>query len=146
MTSFFFLCTFLVTQRFLFRNFLLCCPSKRSARSHVPSQVTTHQEISRQLWAGETPDSNPGLQYNSLARYQDNSLARYQSVWRATNSMARYQQSSALPTVWRATNSLARYQQSGTLPAVWRATSSLARYQQSGTLPTVPDTASYIRG
>jgi hypothetical protein len=69
MNSFFFLCMFLVNQRFLFRNFLLCCPSQRSARSHVPFQVATHQEIDRQLWAGETPDSNPGLQDNSLARY-----------------------------------------------------------------------------
>jgi hypothetical protein len=52
-----------------FRNFLLCCPSQMSARSQVPSQVATHQEISSQLWAGETLDSNPGLQDNSLARY-----------------------------------------------------------------------------
>jgi hypothetical protein len=49
-----------------FRNFLLCCPSQRSA-SQVPSQVATHQEIGSQLWAGETPDSNLGLQDNSLA-------------------------------------------------------------------------------
>jgi hypothetical protein len=60
---------FLVNQRFLFRNFLLCCPSQMSARRHVPSQVATHQGIGRQLWAGETPDLNPGLQHNSLARY-----------------------------------------------------------------------------
>ncbi len=64
-----FLCMFLVNQWFLFRNFLLCCPSQRSARSHVLSQVATHQEIDRQLWAGGTPDSNPGLQDNSLVRY-----------------------------------------------------------------------------
>ncbi len=52
-----------------FRHFLLCCPSQRLARSQVPSQVATHQEIGSQLWAGETPDSNPGLQDNSLVRY-----------------------------------------------------------------------------
>jgi hypothetical protein len=52
-----------------FRNFHLCCPSQRSARSQVPSEVATHQEIGSQLWAGETPDSNPGLQDNSLTRY-----------------------------------------------------------------------------
>jgi hypothetical protein len=52
-----------------FHNFLLCCPSQRSARSQVPSQVATHQEIGSQLWAGETPNSNPGLQDNSLAHY-----------------------------------------------------------------------------
>jgi hypothetical protein len=52
-----------------FRNFHLCCPSQRSARSQVPSEVATHQEIGSQLWAGETPDLNPGLQDNSLARY-----------------------------------------------------------------------------
>jgi hypothetical protein len=32
-----------------FRNFLLCCPSQRSARCQVPSQVATHQEIGSQL-------------------------------------------------------------------------------------------------
>jgi hypothetical protein len=41
-----------------FHNFLLCCPSLRSAHSQVPSQVATHQEIGSQLWAGETLDSN----------------------------------------------------------------------------------------
>ncbi len=66
---YFFLCMFLVNQQFLYRNFLLCCPSQRSARSHVPSQVATHQEIGKQLWAGEMPDSNPGLEDNNLARY-----------------------------------------------------------------------------
>ncbi len=48
-----------------FRNFLLCYSSQRSARSQVPSQVATHQEIGSQLRAGERPDSNPGLQDNS---------------------------------------------------------------------------------
>jgi hypothetical protein len=68
-TGFFFLYMFLANQWFIFSNFLLCCPSQRSARSQVPSQVATHQEIGSQLWAGETLDSNPGLQDNSLARY-----------------------------------------------------------------------------
>ncbi len=61
---FFFVC-FLRT-RVHFRNFLLCCPTQRSARRQVPSQVATHQEIGSQLWAGETPDSNPGLQDNRI--------------------------------------------------------------------------------
>ncbi len=39
-----------------FRNFLLCCPSQRSACSQVPSQVVTHQEIGSQLWVGKMPD------------------------------------------------------------------------------------------
>jgi hypothetical protein len=52
-----------------FRHFLLCCTSQRSARSQVPSQVATHQETGSQLWAVEAPDSNPGLQDNSLAHY-----------------------------------------------------------------------------
>jgi hypothetical protein len=65
----FFLCMFLVNQWFIFRNFHLCCPSQRAARSQGPSEVTTYQEIGSQLWAGETPDSNPGLQDNSLAHY-----------------------------------------------------------------------------
>ncbi len=58
---------FLVNQRFISHNFLLCRPSQRSALSQVPSQVATHQKIGSQLWAGETPDSNPGLQDNSQA-------------------------------------------------------------------------------
>ncbi len=58
-----------MNQRSIFHNFFLCCPSQRSARSQVPSQVATHQEMGNQLWAGETPDSNPGLQDNSLAHY-----------------------------------------------------------------------------
>jgi hypothetical protein len=52
-----------------FHNFFRCCSYQRSARSQVSSQVATHQEIGSQLWAGETPDSNAGLQDNSLARY-----------------------------------------------------------------------------
>jgi hypothetical protein len=32
-----------------FRNFLLCCPSQRSALGQVPSQVAIHQEIGSQL-------------------------------------------------------------------------------------------------
>ncbi len=66
---FFFLYMFLANQRFIFHDFLLCRPSQRSAPSQVPSQVATHQEIGSQLWAGETLDSNPGLQDNSLVRY-----------------------------------------------------------------------------
>jgi hypothetical protein len=31
--------------------------------------VATHQTIGSQLWAGETPDSNPGPQDNSQVRY-----------------------------------------------------------------------------
>jgi hypothetical protein len=61
---FFFLYMFLANQQLIFRNILLCRPSQRSDRSQVPSQVETHPEIGCQLWAGETPDSNPGLQDN----------------------------------------------------------------------------------
>ncbi len=57
---------FLVNQRLIFRNFLLCRLSKRSARSQVPSQVATHQEIGSQL--GDTGFER-GLQDNSLALY-----------------------------------------------------------------------------
>jgi hypothetical protein len=59
----------LANQRFIFHNFLLCCLSQKSSYSQVPSQVATHREIGSQLWAGETPDSNSGLQDNSLVRY-----------------------------------------------------------------------------
>jgi hypothetical protein len=65
----FFIYMFLVNQRFIFHNFLLYCPSQRSARSQVPSQVATHQEICSQLWAGETRKSNQGLQDTILAHY-----------------------------------------------------------------------------
>ncbi len=58
---------FLANQRFNSHNFLLCIPSQRSAHSQVPSQVATHQKIGSQLWAGETPNLNPGLQDNSQA-------------------------------------------------------------------------------
>jgi hypothetical protein len=39
-----FIC-FLENQRSIFHNFFLCCPSQRSARGRVPSQVATHQEM-----------------------------------------------------------------------------------------------------
>ncbi len=65
----FFFFVFFWRTRVHFRNFHLCCPLQRSAHSQVPSEVATHQEIGSQLWAGETPYSNPGLQDNSLARY-----------------------------------------------------------------------------
>jgi hypothetical protein len=66
---FFFLYMFLANERVISHSFLLCRPSQRSARSQVPSQVATHQMISCQRSAGEIPDSNPGLQDNSQARY-----------------------------------------------------------------------------
>jgi hypothetical protein len=69
MTHFCFLYMFLVNQRFIFPNFLLCRLLQRSARSQVSSQVATHQEIGSQLRAGEMPDLNRGLQDNSLACY-----------------------------------------------------------------------------
>jgi hypothetical protein len=49
---FFFFYIFLANKRFIFHNFLLCCPSQRSARGQVPSQVATHQGMDNQLWAG----------------------------------------------------------------------------------------------
>jgi hypothetical protein len=65
----FFLYMFLVNQQFIFRNFHLCRPSQKLAHSQVLSQVATQQEIGSQLWAGDMPDLNLGLQDNSLARY-----------------------------------------------------------------------------
>jgi hypothetical protein len=67
--NFFFLYIFLANQRFIYPNFLLCYPSQRSAHGQVPSQVATHQKMGNQLWAGKTPDSNPGLQDNSQVHY-----------------------------------------------------------------------------
>jgi hypothetical protein len=81
---FFFIC-FLANQQSIFHNFFLCCPSQRSARGQVPSQVATHQEMGNQLWAGETPDSNPGLQDNSLAHYHWATICtRLAWYWRNT--------------------------------------------------------------
>ncbi len=68
-TLFFFLDMFLANNRFIPHNLLLCRPSQGSVHSQVPSQVATHQTIGSQLWAGEMPDSNPGLQENSQERY-----------------------------------------------------------------------------
>ncbi len=65
----FFLYMFLANQQFISHNFLLCHPSQRSAHSQVPSHMATHKKIGSQLWAGEMPDSNLGLQDNSQARY-----------------------------------------------------------------------------
>ncbi len=50
-----------------FRNFSSVAPHR--GPSQVQSQVATHQEIGSQLWARETPNSNPGLQDNSLMHY-----------------------------------------------------------------------------
>jgi hypothetical protein len=41
---FFFICFWRSSSSF-FHDFLLCCPSQRSAQSQVPSQVATHQKI-----------------------------------------------------------------------------------------------------
>ncbi len=57
---------FLANQRFIFHNFLLCCPSQRSARGQVPSQVATHQEMGNQLLAGETPDSIKTIEASNI--------------------------------------------------------------------------------
>ncbi len=54
---------------FISHKLLLCRTSQRSARNQVPSQVATHQTIGSQLWGGEMPDLNPGLQDNSQGRY-----------------------------------------------------------------------------
>ncbi len=53
----------------IFIIFSSVAPHRRSARSQVQSQVATHQKLGGQLWTGEMPDSNPGLQDNSLVHY-----------------------------------------------------------------------------
>ncbi len=62
----FFICFWQISDSF-FVIFSSVAPSQRSAHSQVPSQVATHKEIGSQLWAGEMPDSNLGLQDSSLA-------------------------------------------------------------------------------
>ncbi len=66
---FFFLCMFLGNQRFIFVIFSSVAPHRGQPAAKGHPWVATHQEIGSQLWAGETPDSNPGLQDNSLVRY-----------------------------------------------------------------------------
>ncbi len=51
---FFSLYVFWRTSGPFFTIFFLCCPSQRSARGLVPSQMATHQEIVNQLWAGNS--------------------------------------------------------------------------------------------
>jgi hypothetical protein len=63
---FFFLCMFLGNQRFFFVIFSSVAPHRGQPAAKCHPCVATHQEIGSQLWAGETPDSNPGLQDNSL--------------------------------------------------------------------------------
>ncbi len=65
----YFFSLYVLPKWFISHNFLRCRPSQRSALSQVPSQVATHRKIGSQLWAGETPDPNPGLQDDSQARY-----------------------------------------------------------------------------
>ncbi len=65
---FFFVC-FLANQRFIFVIFSSVAPHRGQPAAKCHPKVATHQEIGSQLWAGETPDSNPGQQDNSLVRY-----------------------------------------------------------------------------
>jgi hypothetical protein len=48
-----------------FRKFSSVAPHRGQPAAKCHPWVATHQEIGSQLWAGETPDSNPGLQDNS---------------------------------------------------------------------------------
>jgi hypothetical protein len=66
---FFFLCMFLANQRFIFIIFSSVAPHRGQPAAKCHPKVATHQKIGSQLWAGETPDSNPGLQDNSLVCY-----------------------------------------------------------------------------
>jgi hypothetical protein len=57
---------FLGNQWFIFVIFSSVAPHRGQPAAKYHPKVATHQEIGSQLWAGETPDSNPGLQDNSL--------------------------------------------------------------------------------
>jgi hypothetical protein len=65
----FFFFMFFSKQWFIFGFFSSVAPHRGQSAAMWPFQVATHQEIGNQLWAGETPDSNLGLQEKSLARY-----------------------------------------------------------------------------
>jgi hypothetical protein len=60
---------FLGNQLFIFVIFSSVAPHRGQPAAKCQRKVATHQEIGSQLWAGETLDSNPGLQDNSLVRY-----------------------------------------------------------------------------
>ncbi len=62
---------FLANQWFIFVIFFFSsvAPHRGQSAAKYHPKVATHQEIGSQLWAGETPDLNPGLQDNSLVRY-----------------------------------------------------------------------------
>jgi hypothetical protein len=60
---------FLGNQQFIFVIFSFVAPHRGQPAAKCHPWVATHQEIGSQLWAGETPDSNPGLQDNSLVHY-----------------------------------------------------------------------------
>ncbi len=66
---FFFLCMFLANQRFIFLIFSSVAPHRGQPAAKCHPKVATNQKIGSQLWAGETPDSNPGLQDISLVCY-----------------------------------------------------------------------------
>ncbi len=65
---FFFVCFWGTSGSFSYFFPLLPLTEVSPQPSAIPRWQPT-QEIGSQLWAGETPDSNPGLQDNSLVRY-----------------------------------------------------------------------------
>jgi hypothetical protein len=60
---------FLANQQFIFVILSSVAPHRGQPAAKCHPKVATHQEIGSQLWAGETPDLNPGLQDNSLVHY-----------------------------------------------------------------------------
>jgi hypothetical protein len=60
---------FLANHRFMFIIFFSVAPHRGQPAAKYHPKVATHQEIGSQLWAGETPDLNLGLQDNSLVCY-----------------------------------------------------------------------------
>jgi hypothetical protein len=69
--KFFFLHVFLANQRFISQSSPLSPLKKVSPQPSAISggNPATHRMLGSQLWAAETPHSNPGLQDNSHARY-----------------------------------------------------------------------------
>ncbi len=60
---------FLANHRFIFIIFFSVAPHRGQPAAKYHPKVATHQKIASQLWAGEMPDLNPGLQDNSLVCY-----------------------------------------------------------------------------
>ncbi len=81
-----FIC-FLANQRSIFHNFFLCCPSQRSARGQVPSQMATHRESQSAVGWGDANLNKLGFEEIINAPYHTctpNNCARQEAAGSAS--------------------------------------------------------------